>query len=94
MNSLPHGDVCEFFFGGGSSRERSLSLLSDNNERLPLCMSMTHPRISLIVSQYPPPVSAFLRLAESLVSLGMDGKIYLRVWSVRSETLCCWTESP
>ena len=80
--------------GEMSRIEIILSLPFKDNNRFPFSVSTIHPRISLIILQYPLPAIAFLRLAESLISPRTEGNIYLREWSVRSKTLCWWAVSP
>ena len=84
------GCVC----GRVSSRERSLDLHSGDSERPPLVVLMTHPRISLVVFQYPSLASSFLRLVESFISPGTEGKTSLRAGRVSYDTLCCWVAPP
>ena len=60
----------------------------EEKERLPWWVSITHPRMSLIIFQSPSLVNTFSMMAESFTSLDKEGKIPLREWIVSSETLC------
>ena len=80
--------------GGMSRRERISALRFGYSKRVPLLVSTTHPKISLVVFQSPSLASVFLRLAGYLIYPGTEGKISLRARIVSSETLYCWVATP
>ena len=79
---------------GISRREMRSGRFLEDRARLPRLVSIIHPRISLIVSQYSSLANAFFRLAESLTSTGKEGEISLRAQMMISETLYFWLGSP
>ena len=66
--------LCE----GGMSRRVPISALRFGESlRVPSSVFTIHPRISLVVVQYPYPCSAFVMLTKSFASAGEGGEDFL-----------------
>ena len=80
--------------GGMINRILNYASRLEGRRKVPSCVLMSQPSISLIWAQLPSPYSTFFTLIESLTSNGREIKISFRARKVSSDARYCCSKSP